>query len=334
MSDAAVRLRDAMVQLSALLRGRAELGELASAVARDACKLVEADSCAVMLLDAQRAVLSSYAAHGLTPEETREIRFRVGEGVAGSAVADKRPVNIADVQTDPRFASRAQTLHIRSILAVPVIVRGDAIGCLCVTHRDPGKFGDTEETLLDLWAQAVGMDLEAALLYRLSLTDPLTRAYNRRYLDEVVARQFSFGEDAESDPQRRVAALFVDMDRFKQVNDRHGHEAGDAVLVETAARIMACVRTEDIVLRYGGDEFLVLLVSSSAQHAATIAARIDEDLRKRPMHVRDADIFVTASVGIAADGSARSFEDLLLQVDRAMYEAKLARARLDEPLTQ
>ena len=248
----------------------------------------------------------------------RLIRFRVGEGIAGTCVAERRAVRVDDVASDERFAERSQSLAIRSILAVPVVVRGEAIGALTVTHSAPGRFGETEESMLDLWAQAVGMDLESALLYRLSLTDALTRAYNRRYLEEVVPRQFAWAVRE----QRPVAALFVDLDGFKLVNDRYGHDAGDAVLVETAARLLQCVRGEDVVLRYGGDEFLVLLTGSSAGQADVIAQRIDEALRERPVRVGADDILVTGSVGVATDGTAGSFDDLLKQVDRAMYAAK------------
>jgi two-component system, cell cycle response regulator len=322
--DAASRLQQAIARLTALLRERMELGELASAVARDACDLVGAESCSVMLLDTARQQLSCYAAHGLTPEEVREIRFRVGEGIAGVAVADRRALRIDDVTLDNRFVLKTQHLRIRSCLSVPVIVRGEAIGALTVTHSSPAHFGDSESAVLELWAQAVGMDLESALLYRLSLTDALTHAYNRRYLEEVVPRQFAWAAPL-ADGRRPMAALFIDLDGFKQVNDRYGHDAGDAVLVETAARLLGCVRGEDVVLRYGGDEFLVLLTGSSAALAEPIAGRIDEELRARPVMVGEQAIAVSGSVGVASDGTAKTFDELLKQVDRAMYAAKQAR---------
>ena len=300
-----------------------ELGELAAAVARDACALVGADSCSVMLLDTARQSLSCYAAHGLTADEVREIRFRVGEGIAGTSVAERRAIRVDDVTVDTRFAERTQPLAIRSILSVPVLVRKDAIGALTVTHSAPARFGDTEQAMLELWAQAVGMDLESALLYRLSLTDALTHAYTRRYLEEVVPRQFAWAAPGEG--RRPVAALFIDLDDFKSINDRFGHDAGDAVLVEAAARLLTCVRAEDVVLRYGGDEFLVLLTGSSATQADVIAKRIDEELRARPVQVGAHSIAVSGSVGVATDGTAKSFDELLKQVDRAMYAAKQAR---------
>ena len=323
LAEPVVRLRQAIARLSALLRERGDVGELAAAVARDACELVGAESCSVMLLDADRMQLSCYAAHGLSVDEVREIRFRLGEGIAGRAVAEKRALRIADVTADERFASRAQSLTIRSLLVAPVLVRGEAIGALSVTHAQPGVFGDVEEAVLDLFAQAVGLDLEASLLYRLSLTDALTRAYNRRYLEEVVPRQL-VNAAAKGTP---IAALFIDLDDFKQINDRFGHDAGDAVLVEAAARLRASVRAEDIVLRYGGDEFLVLLLGPSALHADAVAARIGEKLEQQPVAFGATQIPIGASVGVAASGPATSLDALLRRVDAALYAVKAARGR-------
>jgi diguanylate cyclase (GGDEF)-like protein len=307
----ATGLQRAVARLAELLRERKELGDLAAAVARDACDLSGAESCSVMLVDSARQMLSCYAAHGLTPDEIREIRFRVGEGIGGLAVADRKSLRVDDVTIDPRFAARAQTLRIRSMLAVPVIVRGQAIGSLSMTHSEPARFGDTEQSMLELWAQAVGMDLEAALLYRLSLTDPLTRTYNRRYLEEVAPKRIA------------TAAVFLDLDDFKQVNDQFGHEAGDAVLMETAKRLLSSVRAEDVVVRYGGDEFLVLLVRATPPQVEAIARRIEQEVRARPVDIGGRTITVSGSIGVV--GSAGSFDDLLRDVDRAMYAAKNAR---------
>jgi diguanylate cyclase (GGDEF)-like protein len=325
MADALVRLRDAVARLSTILRERKDVGELAAVVARDACALVGAESCSVMLLDTDRKQLSCFAAHGLSPEEVREIRFRVGEGAAGTAVAERKTVSIPDVTEDARFSARAQALTIRSLLVVPVVVRGDAIGALSVTHSRPGAFDETEAVVLDLWAQAVGLDLESALLYRLSLTDALTRVYNRRYLEEVVPKQLEGAVRAE----QPVAALFIDLDDFKQVNDRYGHDAGDAVLVETGARVRSCVRETDVVLRYGGDEFLALLIGPSALQADAVATRISDRLESTPVEVGGLMLAIRASVGVAASGTAdeafRDLDELLRQVDQALYQAKAAR---------
>ncbi len=323
MADPVVRLRAAIARLSTLLSQRGDVGELAAAVARDACELVGAESCSVMLLDADHKQLSCYAAHGLSAEEVREIRFRVGEGVAGRAVAEKRALRINDAASDERFAKRVQSLAIRSLLVAPVLVRGDAIGALSVTHAQPNAFGDVEEAVLDLFAQAIGLDLEASLLYRQSLTDALTRAYNRRYLEEVAPRLLL----QAAQKGQPVAALFIDLDDFKHINDRFGHEAGDAVLVEAAARLRSVVRAEDVVVRYGGDEFLVILLGPSALQADAVAARIGERIEQEAVETAAGAIAIRASVGVAASGPAGALDALLRRVDAALYAAKAARGR-------
>ena len=175
--------------------------------------------------------------------------------------------------------------------------------------------------MLELWAQAVGMDLESALLYRLSLTDALLRAPTTAAIWKRCCASWP-GRSGEAAGRRCTSII----DDFKQVNDRFGHDAGDAVLVETAALhpSTACAG-EDVVLRYGGDEFRVLLTGSSAGQAESIARRIDEELRARPVQAGDAAISISGSVGVASDGTAQSFDELLKQVDRAMYAAKRGR---------
>lgn len=121
----------------------------------------------------------------------------------------------------------------------------------------------------------------------------------------------------------QVALLFMDLDGFKEVNDKLGHDAGDILLKEAAQRLMTCVRASDTVARIGGDEFTVILPHvKEAGEADAVAAKILDRLRE-PFHLQGQDVFVSASIGIAlypadADGSAV----LVKHADTAMYRAK------------
>jgi diguanylate cyclase (GGDEF)-like protein len=157
---------------------------------------------------------------------------------------------------------------------------------------------------------------------RLARVDPLTRAWNRRAIVELL-----HGELARARRERgRVAVLFVDLDRFKVVNDRHGHAAGDAVLCEAAARMRAVVRPYDPVGRYGGDEFVVIIAGTGAgRGAARAAAAVASGLRDRPVATPAGEVRVTASIGVAvAPAGARDPDRLIADADRAMYAAKRA----------
>lgn len=166
------------------------------------------------------------------------------------------------------------------------------------------------------------MRAELAEARRLSRVDPLTQAWNRRAIVELLQRELERARRERS----RVALLFVDLDRFKSINDCHGHSAGDAVLCEAAARMRAAVRPCDPVGRYGGDEFVAIIAGTGAERGvARAAAAICAVLRDRPIATRRGAVRVTASIGVAvAPVGARDPERLIVDADRAMYAAKRA----------
>jgi chemotaxis family two-component system sensor kinase Cph1 len=176
-----------------------------------------------------------------------------------------------------------------------------------------GLENEAEELSRDL-AGALIRHAEAKLA-SLAMRDPLTGLPNRRLFMERLDRALR-----ESAPGA-TSLLFIDLDSFKGVNDTYGHDAGDQVLVEAAARITLSVRSEDTVARLGGDEFVVLCERATIDDAAAVAQRIVEAV-SAPMEVRGTPLIVTASVGIA-DAAAASTADALLQsADVAMYRAK------------
>jgi diguanylate cyclase (GGDEF)-like protein len=157
-------------------------------------------------------------------------------------------------------------------------------------------------------------------LDKLSRIDSLTGLANRRHLVSECSRMFSAARRRDEP----VGACLADLDRFKAVNDTWGHLAGDAVLKEAAARIQSAVRAEDLVGRWGGEEFLVLLVAGSIATALIVGERVRTALAAEPIVLPDGTaITVTASVGCASatDGGP---EQLISRADQALYDAKHA----------
>ncbi len=167
-----------------------------------------------------------------------------------------------------------------------------------------------------------------AELARLSLHDPLTGLPNRRHLMNVMVPML-----AEATPSRPVAAIFIDLNRFKEVNDQYGHDVGDCVLCEAAQRITLMTRTRSDVVgradtgdppasRLGGDEFVVLLPRIGAEGAARVADRICQSLLE-PMTISpDIQLTVGAAIGVAVAAEPEEAEHLLRRADAAMYEDK------------
>ncbi|MBC2773623.1 PleD family two-component system response regulator [Rhizobium sp. AQ_MP] len=155
----------------------------------------------------------------------------------------------------------------------------------------------------------------------LAVTDGLTGLHNRRYLDTHLRTLFARAKVRG----RPLTICITDIDRFKQVNDVYGHDAGDEVLKEFAGRIRSTVRGADLACRFGGEEFVVVMPDTAADVAATVAERLRGMIEARPFQLRSGEtpLMLTASMGIATLGPGiETPEQLLKQADRALYEAK------------
>jgi diguanylate cyclase (GGDEF)-like protein len=157
-------------------------------------------------------------------------------------------------------------------------------------------------------------------LEQLAVQDDLTSLYNYRYLHTRLNEEFKRAERY----REPLACVMVDIDHFKRVNDRHGHDVGDAVLRETAARIRKAVREIDVVTRYGGEEFLLVLPSTNFSGALAVADRVWRSVGGEPYSMPGASERVSLSVGVAVFPSRdiKSKDQLIKAADRALYQAK------------
>jgi diguanylate cyclase (GGDEF)-like protein len=178
------------------------------------------------------------------------------------------------------------------------------------------------ETLSISIAAALANSVRIAEAERLSLTDELTRLYNARYLRQFLVNEIKRARRYGSS----VAAVFLDLDDFKRVNDMHGHLAGSHVLMEVAALTLPSVRDTDCVVRYGGDEFLIVLPDARVDDATQVAERIRAKIERQIFNGgRRLKISLTASLGVAVfPQHALSPQQLITSADRAMYQAKAA----------
>jgi diguanylate cyclase (GGDEF)-like protein len=160
-------------------------------------------------------------------------------------------------------------------------------------------------------------------LFELTLRDPLTRLYNRRYFDDRLKSEFSFAR-RHGTP---LALLLVDIDHFKVVNDTHGHLVGDRVLRWVAENIRRTVRPEDVLARYGGEEFILIARGMSAESAETLGNRVRYGLQTSRFQVGGTDLHLTVSVGVASmsgDAPCAGPDELISLADEALYQAKSA----------
>ena len=216
---------------------------------------------------------------------------------------------------------------VRSAALLPLIRQGLLIGSLHFGSRDPERYDAVSGTkFLDRLSAIAAIAIESMLnrerLRRAGMTDGLTGVHNRRYFDHRSLIEFSQAVRH----RYPLACLFLDIDHFKAVNDRHGHPAGDEVLRQVGGLILRSLRTGDLAARYGGEEFVVLLPRTDLAGAREVAERIRLMVQEAPFVTPDGrTISATLSAGLAMlPAEAKSFAELLGAADRAVYAAKRA----------
>jgi diguanylate cyclase (GGDEF)-like protein/PAS domain S-box-containing protein len=210
-------------------------------------------------------------------------------------------------------------------LCIPILAQGQAIGILHFQATDNAPaLADAELSFKTTFAGQVGLSVAnirlREALHSQSIKDSLTGLYNRRYLAEVLERDIRRSVRAE----QPLGILMLDLDHFKKFNDAYGHEAGDAVLRETASFLTKSIRVEDIVCRYGGEEFVIILPTANLNAAHARAERIRSKLRElQVLHQGQSLGMITVSVGVATlPEHGVSAKDLLEAADAALYRAK------------
>jgi diguanylate cyclase (GGDEF)-like protein len=282
-------------------------------------QLVGADAVSIMLLDPSGVTLLGKAAHGLRRRDITAVSFRVGDGVAGWVARHGEPALIPDVRLDPRFKYLPDSrTNIVSLLCVPLIYRDEPIGVVTATAVEPSAFGESERDLLIFVAKTMAMDVENIRLRKLSVTDPLTGAFNREYLHQQLPRLI---DQAESRSQALSVAM-VDVDHFKAINDQFGHDVGDEVLAHVAHRLRGAIRDDDTLVRFGGEEFLVLLPRAGATTAVDVAERMRRKMASSPVAIEELPVPVRISVGVAEHRIGQP--ELVKRADIALYAAKRA----------
>ena len=246
--------------------------------------------------------------------------FRVGEGVLGWVAQHGRPANVADAAADPRFRDdHARPYPAASVLAVPILDGERTLGVLSLSAAQRAAFDAGDEAAAALLASTAAQALVADELRRMAVTDSQTGAFNHRHLrprlSEEMERARRTGEP--------LSLLLLDLDHFKAVNDAHGHVVGDAVLRAFADRVRESVRSVDVLVRRGGEEFVLVLPGTALRRARGVAERVRRGLAERPLLVfEDLTVRQSVSIGVACWDREESPQALDERADHAMYEAK------------
>ncbi len=290
-------------------------------------QLIPSEAWSMLLVDEERQELTFELALGEKGKDVSGFRVKIGEGVAGWVAQTGQPTIVNDTADDPRFTAKFDSetqFHTRSILCAPLISRGRTIGVVEIINRKGGRFTRADLQLLMTLVEPCAIAIENALLFQraeqLTVTDDLTKLFNSRYLNLYIGREIKRCK-RHGVP---LAVIFLDLDGFKSINDQYGHLAGSRTLAEVGGILAASVRESDVLARYGGDEFVVVLPETPAAGALVIAERIRRAIEAHPfLQAQGLSARISASLGIAAyPDHALTPEGLIQKADQAMYRVK------------
>jgi len=265
---------------------------------------------------------------GYTDPRIRKFAIPGSRGYVVRAVQNHEPQLITDVQTTPLISQEGQIPEVRAIrsaIVAPLLLEKEVLGALSLESSVKSAFtADDLRVLVSFAATATAAIRNAQLhaeVQKLAITDALTGLYNRRGLFELgrheVERTRRF--------RHPLSTIWVDVDAFKQINDTFGHQIGDRVLKTVAECLRKNTRDVDILGRYGGDEFAILLPETDISVAVNVAERLRQQVASTSLTVDDSQIDVSVSVGVSqVTEAANTLEPLLKQADDAMYAAKQA----------
>ncbi len=291
-------------------------------------ELVQSEAWSLLLIDEKTGELQCSVAIGEHADRLRQFNVKFGEGVAGWVAREGKPVVIHDVSEDPRFFNEMEMalgFKTRSILCAPLETRGKVLGVLeVINKKGGGGFTDRDLNLTTRLAGFAAVAIENARLYHqaklLTMTDELTHLYNSRFFNQFLDSEVKRCERYDSN----VSLIFLDLDHFKNINDQYGHLIGSKLLQEAADVLRKGLRDVDVVARYGGDEFLVILPETKIEEAARVAERMRADFNDKVFLAEEGvNVKVTASFGVSSFPEfSSSKEELIRMADQAMYRVK------------
>lgn len=318
-------------QIGKALTSSLDIDEVMQLILSQTSELLRPRNWSLLLYDRETGELFFKEVMGPGSAGLKGLRIRRGEGIAGWVASNNQPLLVDDVSKDARFAARfdeASRFHTQSILAVPLASKGKMLGVIeLVNGAGDGTFSEEDLRLLVTVAEFAAIAIENAQNFakvqELTVIDEHTGLFNSRHLkrtlEQEVVRATRFGHP--------VSLVFFDLDRFKEVNDSHGHQVGSRLLKEIGHLLQATLRSTDVPVRYGGDEFVTILPETSKDQAMDAARRLRDELHRTRFLPEEkfGPLSVSASFGVASfPDDATSPEALVTRADEAMYAAKRA----------
>jgi diguanylate cyclase (GGDEF)-like protein len=289
-------------------------------------RMIDAELWTLLMLDEPKQELYYAIAAGGEKTALRDLRVKIGEGVAGWVAQHGETLIVPETVNDPRLESNSPSKlrKVRSVIALPLRGRTGTLGVIEILNPRAGQLNDYSIAFLHILADHAAIAIEnandVARIQQLTIADDTTGLYNVRHLYDVLAREL------ERSARKNVplSLAFLDLDRFKNVNDVHGHLIGSELLSQAGARLQQLSRPRDVCFRYGGDEFVILMPETAAVEGLAQARSLLSALMATEFEMKTGlKLHVSASIGVSTaprDGTA--IHTVIGAADSRMYAVK------------
>jgi diguanylate cyclase (GGDEF)-like protein len=315
-------------ELGKALTSSLQLDQVLRTIMEKIDEFLRPENWSLLLLDEAKQELYFELAVGKASPALKDVRIKVGQGIAGWVAQNGETVVVPDTSKDTRFFGKVDEktkTETQSIVAVPVKFRDTCLGVIeLINCVGPDGFDPRDLKLLEALSDFAAIALENARhvkrIHELTITDDCTTLYNARHmgfiLDTEIYRSLRYAYE--------FSLVFIDLDYFKQVNDTHGHLVGSRLLAEIGNALKNKCRLIDFAFRYGGDEFVLLLPQTSKENALNVARRLHKLIRESVwLAAEGLNIHVTPSLGVASyPVDSKTKEGLLHLADESMYLVK------------
>jgi diguanylate cyclase (GGDEF)-like protein/PAS domain S-box-containing protein len=310
-------------EISQIISSSLDLNAVLQTILQLTTQLVNADLGALALISSDRQEMQFNHTYNL-PGPLKRTSAPVGKGLSWEVALKNASLLVDDYQQHPAALEEWKELGVRSFLGVPLVAGSDTLGTLSLFRMAPGRpFSDRDRFLAEMVARQAGIAIQNARRYEeakhLATHDSLTGVYTRHHFFELAHREY----ERSLRYQRPLALIMLDLDGLKQINDEYGHQAGDQALQVLAQICKSALRQVDLIGRYGGDEFIILLPETELMKAVRAAERVRERANQAVIQNHQGAVRISVSLGVAAlESDVESFEALVDRADQAQYAAK------------